>query len=101
MSKRGQEQNFAEGSAVTEQKSMSSDQTNNFGVWSVHGSSRRGAGSDFNIVLSKSVSPARVMRMSTAVTQSLRQGKATELDTTDNVRHSPVKIQENVQSTET
>ena len=75
MSKRGQEQNFAEGSAVTEQKSMSSDQTNNFGVWSVHGSSRRGAGSDFNIVLSKSVSPGRVMRMSTAVIQSLRQEK--------------------------
>ena len=41
------------------------------------------------------------MRMSTDVCQSLQWGTATELDTTDNVRQSQVKIQENVQSTET
>ena len=41
------------------------------------------------------------MRMPTGVTQSLLQGTATELDTTDNVRHSQVNTQENVQSTET
>ena len=105
MSKRGQEQNFPEESAVTKPKSMISrsikDQTNNFDVWRVHDSSRWDAGSDSNIVLSKPESPRRVMRMLTGVTQSLRQGTATELDTTDNERHSQVKIQENVQSTET
>ena len=77
------------------------EQTNKFGVWSVHGSCRWDAESDSNIVLSKPESPERAMRMSTGVTQSLRQGTVTELDTTDNVRHSQVKIQENVQSTET
>ena len=51
------------------------DQINNFCVWSVHDSSRWGAGSDSNIVLSKPESPGRAMRMPTAVTQSLRQGK--------------------------
>ena len=41
------------------------------------------------------------MRISTDVFQSLRQGTATELDTTNNVTHSQVKKQENIQSTET
>ena len=76
-------------------------QINHFGVWSDHDLSRWGAGSDSKKVLSKSESPDRVMRMSTWVSQSLRQGIATESDTTDNVRHYQVEIQENVKSTET
>ena len=58
-------------------------------------------GSDSNLVLSKPESHGRVMRISTDVVQSLRQGTAIELDMTDNVRHCQVKIQENIQSTET
>ena len=77
------------------------DQTNNFGVWNVHDSSRWHTGRDFNIVLSNSESPGRAMRMSTGVTQNLRQGTATELNTTVNIRHSQLKILENIQRTET
>ena len=104
MSKRGQEQNFAQGSAVTKQKSMSFTPAKTRPIILVSEASTirvvGNTGSDSNIVLSKSESPGRVMRMSTDATQSLRQG-TTELDTTDNVRHSQVNIQENVQSTET
>ena len=87
MPKRGQEQNFTDESAVTKPMSMNSIR------WEV--------GSDSNIVLSKPESHGRAMKISTDVVQSFLQGTATELDTTDNVRHSQVKIQENMQSTET
>ena len=104
MSKRGQEQSVGEGSAVGTPKPLSPalEKTKPRVLVSQasHNSSRWGEGSDTDTALSNPESPGRAVTMQTGVTQSFRQRTATESDTTDNVRHSQVKTQENVQSPE-
>ena len=95
MSKRGQEQNVGEGSAVAKPKSLSPVQAKTRPTFLVsqasHDSSRWCVGRDTNTALSNPESPERAMTMQTGATQSFRQRTATESDTTDNVRHSQVK----------
>ena len=103
MSKRGQEQKFAEGSAVTKSKPIRtpyrsrSDQS----FWCL----KRPRFESLNCRKWLQYNPEQTWivlgEQWECESQSLRQGTATELDTTDDVRHSQVNRQENVQSTET
>ena len=87
-SKRGQEQHFA----VTKSKSMSSIPAKTRPIILMSEASTVRVIGVQEVTPKKSwanlKSPGRVMRMPTGVNQSLRQGTATELVTTDNVRHS-------------
>ena len=105
MSKREQEQNFGEGSAMSKPKQMSPVQAKakprNLVSQASHCSSRWSERGDSNAALSNPEIPKKAVTQMTGVNNSSWKRAAHECDTSYNVEHSQVRTQENVQSTKT
>ena len=104
-SKEGQEQNFGEGSAMAEPKPMSPVQAKarlrSLVCQVSHGPSLWSGRSGWTTALSNPEVPVKALTHMSGVDRSSAKPFEHDCDTSDNFKHSQVRKQENVQSTET